>query len=205
MSKLANKFEARSFSAYNKKADDYENTFDGRFTQKFKALLVENVALQEGDHVLDVACGNGRLLHMFAEQCAIHGYGADLSDKMIEQARLLNPSMDFRVGRCEDLPFEDSAFDVITVCAAYHHFPDVKGFAKEAARLLKAQGAIYIADVYYPWPIRTIANPFVRLSKAGDVKFYAPREIIATLEEAGFQIGTYRIDGHIQIIRACFG
>ncbi len=202
MGKRANKFEARSISAYNKKANDYENTFDGQFTQKFKTLLVNSVDLHEGDSILDIACGNGRLLNMFEKKCAIKGYGADISDKMVEQAQLLNPSMQFAVGRCEELPFEDGTFNAITVCAAYHHFPDVDGFAKEAYRLLKPQGKLYIADVYYPWLVRTLANPFVRFSKAGDVKFYAPKEIKATLTDAGFRNWQHSTDGHIQLISA---
>jgi ubiquinone/menaquinone biosynthesis C-methylase UbiE len=202
MSGETNKFEARSVSAYNKKAEQYENTFDGKFTQRFKTLLVENVELAEGMRVLDVACGNGRLLHMLAGKCAIRGYGADISNKMIEQAERLNAEMQFVVGRCEELPFADNLFDVMTVCAAYHHFPDVRGFAKEAYRLMKPDGKLYIADVYYSWVIRTLANPFVRFSKAGDVKFYSPKEIMATLAEFGFQVDRYRTDGHVQIICA---
>ncbi|HBK41695.1 class I SAM-dependent methyltransferase [Proteiniphilum sp. UBA1028] len=38
---------------------------------------------------------------------------------------------------CEETPFLDQTFDTITVCSAYHHFPDAKGFAREAYRLLK--------------------------------------------------------------------
>ena len=50
-------------------------------------------------------------------------------------------------------------------------------FYNEMKRILKPKCVIYIADIYYPLIIRAILNPFVPLSKAGDVKFYSPKEI----------------------------
>jgi ubiquinone/menaquinone biosynthesis C-methylase UbiE len=202
MSKTMNKFEKRSVTAYNRLANEYDNTFDGKFTQKFKAMLVNTVKIQAGDTVLDIACGNGRLLKLFADRYTFNGYGTDISDKMIEQAKALNPSMMFSVNRCEELPMADSAFDIITVCVAYHHFPDVHNFAKEAYRVLKEHGQIYIAEIYYPSVIRGICNPFIRFSKAGDVQFYSPDEIIKTLKDVGFKNERYMKNGHVQIVTA---
>lgn len=198
-----NKFEQRSAMSYNKKARDYDNTFDGKFTMKFNAMLLETVKIQSDNTVLDVACGNGRLLNMFEDKYTFNGYGTDISDKMIEQAKTLNPSMKFSIASCEKLPFADNTFDLITVCAAYHHFANVINFAKEAHRLLKSNGQIYIAEVYYPAIIRAICNPFIRLSKAGDVKFYSPDEIAETLRSVGFQNESHTINGHVQIVNAC--
>ena len=41
--------------------------FDGKFTEKFKDLLLANMSIRENDSVLDVACGNGRLLSKIAK------------------------------------------------------------------------------------------------------------------------------------------
>lgn len=198
-----NKFEKRSLTAYNKKAIGYDNTFDGRFTSKFKAMLLETVKIKSGSDVLDIACGNGRLLNMFTERNSFNGYGIDISDKMIEQAKSLNPSMHFSIGSCERIPYADHSFDVITVCAAYHHFPYVDKFSKEAYRLIKNGGMIYIAEVYYPPVIRAACNPFIPLLNQGDVKLYAPDEIMDTLRKAGFRNQTYITSSHIQIVSAC--
>ena len=198
-----NKFEKRSITAYNKKADNYDDTLDGKFTAEFKTMLLEAVTIQNGDCVLDVACGNGRLLSMFADRYTFSGFGTDISDNMIKQARVLNPAMEFLTANCEELPFADGTFNIITVCAAYHHFPNVFYFAKEAYRLLKVGGQIYIAEVNYPAVIRAICNPFISLSRAGDVKFYSPDEIMETLKSVGFQKTSHIKNGHVQIVNAC--
>jgi ubiquinone/menaquinone biosynthesis C-methylase UbiE len=147
-----------------------------------------------------VACGNGRFLKLLSDKYYIHGYGIDISDKMIENAKAYCPTAEFRTGSCEQTGFEDRKFDVITVCAAYHHFPDVRGFAKEAARIIKPQGIIYIAEIYYPFPLRPILNMIFPLSKAGDVKSYTQKEITSNFSTYGFQMIRYRREDHIQIV-----
>jgi len=194
------KFNEKSKAAYNKKADDYDNTHDGRFTLKFKHLLLEHVALSKDASVLDIACGNGTLLAMLDAKMSIKAHGIDISDQMIKNAAIRNPHMEFHIAGCEALPFDDDTMDIITVSAAYHHFPDVAAFAKEASRVLKPSGKIYIAEVYLPTPLRLLCNPFLPLSGAGDVKFYAPKEIIGNLSKHGFISADTKIHGSIQII-----
>ena len=194
------KFERRSFRSYQKIADHYDDTPEGRYTLAFKNLLLEMIPIPEGSRVLDVACGNGRLLEMMSRRHHLSGFGVDISAKMVENAQQLNPSMVFRQACCDALPFEDASMDVVTVCAAYHHFPDVDAFAREAWRTLKPNGKLTIAEVYYPPLLRALCNPLIRLSRAGDVRLYSPEEILRVLEKAGFQRETQHIQGYIQIL-----
>ncbi|MEA4913276.1 MAG: class I SAM-dependent methyltransferase [Christensenella sp.] len=197
-----NWFEERSKTTYNELAAGYDDSLEGEYTVQFKALLLNAVMIQPDNNILDVACGNGRLLNMLAKQNRFNGYGVDIAEKMIEYAKQLNPDMQFSVGNCENIPLPDQTMDVITVCAAYHHFPHVDLFARESFRLMKAGGRIYIAEVYYPSAIRLLTNPFLPLLKKGDVKIYAPDAITSTLKKAGFQDTKYSIHGHIQIVSA---
>ena len=193
-------FNAKSKAAYNKKADDYNNTQDGRFTRKFKQLLVSEIMLYENANVLDVACGNGSLLKALNNKTPINGFGIDIADRMIKNAAANNPEMVFHTSGCESIPFDDGSMEVITVCAAYHHFPDTAAFAREANRVLKPEGRIYVADVYVPFILRLLVNPFIPLSRAGDVKFYSPKEIEGNFQAVGFESVSTKINGHIQII-----
>lgn len=194
-------FNALSRKAYDKKASNYDNTFDGKFTKKFKQLLANHVDVVENYSVLDVGCGNGSLLAAMSKSEMIRGYGVDISDEMVKTASEKYPQLEFRVAECEQLPFGDATMDAITVCAAYHHFPDVDTFAKEAARVLKPQSYIYIAEIYLPKVLRIVCNPFLRLSGSGDVKFYSPEEIGETFGKAGFGDASTTINGNVQIIK----
>jgi ubiquinone/menaquinone biosynthesis C-methylase UbiE len=163
-------------------------------------LLVENIVLVDNFNVLDVACGNGSLLSLLNKQKPINGYGVDISDQMIVNAIAKNPDMVFHVAGCEAIPFGDDSMDIITVCAAYHHFPDIVAFAKEAKRILKLNAKLYIAEVYLPAFLRFICNPFIPLSKAGDVRFYSPKEIINNFKPFGFEEIDIKISDNIQIV-----
>ncbi|HOU96634.1 MAG TPA: class I SAM-dependent methyltransferase [Bacteroidales bacterium] len=193
-------FAQKSRENYNLIAEDYDNSLEGRYTEKFKELLLDEILIDVNENILDVACGNASLLKMISNKCDIKGYGIDISEKMIECAGRKCPDMTFQVSGCEDTSFYNQTFDVITVCAAYHHFPDVKAFAKEAYRILKTHGRLYIAEVYYPFIVRLLLNPFVPMSKAGDVKFYSPKEIKSNFEAHGFKQSRCKIEGNIQII-----
>ncbi|MCH5296157.1 MAG: class I SAM-dependent methyltransferase [Ruminococcus sp.] len=196
-----NKFEQRSKISYDKKAEKYDLTFDGKFTVKFKEMLLKAVSINSNDTVADIACGNGRLLYKLAEKNSFCGYGIDISENMVEQAKKLNPNMKFYVARCDELPFKNGEIGMMTVCAAFHHFPNVENFAKEAGRVIKKDGMLYIADVYLPTIFRVICNPFLKFSKSGDVKFYAPNEIVSLFENYGFTVSAVEISGMVQMIK----
>ncbi len=197
-----NKYEKLSISAYNQKADLYDDTTEGQYTLNLNQLLLENTHVPDGSRVLDVACGNGRFLRMLSRSHHFSGYGIDIAEKMVENAAKLKPSMKFEVARCDQLPFSDDSFNIITVNAAFHHFPRVRAFSIEAARVLKTGGMLYIAEIYYPGILKIIFNLYFKFSKEGDVRIYKPEEITGLLNATGFTVTVFKIIGRIQIIGA---
>ena len=194
-------FNARSKAAYNEKADGYDNSREGHFTSKFHRLLLSEMTWSENQCVLDVACGTGSLLAAMNARKAIRGFGVDISDQMIKNAATKNPAMEFRVSGCEAIPFGNDTMDIMTVCAAYHHFPDTAAFAREAMRVLKPKGVIYVADMYLPPLLRVMINPFVPLLfKDGDVRFYSPKGIVGNFKRYGFELVDVKISGNIQLV-----
>jgi len=187
--------------AYDKKAKCYDETLDGKFTEGFKSLLLDNIHVRDNDSILDIGCGNGKLLSGIEKSNLIQGFGVDISPEMIRYAKECYPKFNFVVSGCENIPFEDNSMDIIIVCAAYHHFPSVDLFAKEAKRLLKQNGSLYIAEIYLPSIVRHIVNLFLPLSKDGDVKLYSPKEIVNTFTNAGFYVERIIKKGHIQIVQ----
>ena len=193
-------YAQKSREYYNKLANGYNDSLEARYTMRFKRMILDEIVIEpEKISLLDVACGNGFLLKMLSKKLTLKGYGIDISEKMIDSARDQYPEFLFEVSPCEETPFQDRSFYTITVCAAYHHFPDVKQFAQEAYRLLKPDGRLYIAEIYYPQLLRALLNPFVPLSKAGDVKFYAPKEIEVNFKSTGFQAIGYNRVGQVQL------
>lgn len=177
----------QSVENYNRIAEDYDNTFDGKFTRSFKEEIANVIHLDNSFKVLDVACGNGSLLKMLSDKARIQAYGVDISENMIKEAKNRYPQMQFVLTNSSELPFEGSFFDVITVCAAFHHFSEPRKFVSEAKRVLKPGGYIFVADPYFPPIVRQAANLVIPLLKMGDVKVYSRKELIRFFREQDFR------------------
>ena len=184
---------------FDKKAEKYDDSYEGKLSEKFYTLVNENVQLTDGMTVLEMGCGTGTILHRLSRRCSISGYGIDVEEKMLEQARKKCPDMQIINCSCDNTPFEDSSFDVIVACMAYHHFPDKDGFSKECARLLKKGGRLYIADPKLPLPIRKVLNTALDIHKING-RIYTADEMNANFSEYGFKRTFDKSDAYAQII-----
>ena len=71
------------------------------------------LGVDDGDRLLDVACGSGlalELARLRGAACA----GIDASQRLVAVARDRNPAADIRVGDMHALPWDDATFDVVT-------------------------------------------------------------------------------------------
>lgn len=81
--------------------------------------LIETSDVQEGDQVLDVACGTGIVARHAASRVGTSGsvVGLDINEGMLtvaeETAADIQPSIEWRQGDSTDLPFPDEQFDVV--------------------------------------------------------------------------------------------
>ena len=186
---------------FDKKAEKYDDSYEGKLSEKFYTLVTENVQLTDGMAVLEMGCGTGTILHRLSQRCSISGHGIDVEEKMLEQARKKCPDMEILNCSCDNTPFEDGKFDVIVACMAYHHFPDKDGFSKECARLLKQGGRLYIADPKLPLPIRKVLNTALDIHKIHG-RIYTADEMTENFSEYGFKRAFDKSDAYAQII--CF-
>jgi SAM-dependent methyltransferase len=75
--------------------------------------LFNELGVESGTHLLDVACGSGYAAWAAAQRGAVVT-GLDASQSLIQIARVRSPDADFRVGDMFALPFADGGFDVAT-------------------------------------------------------------------------------------------
>src|SRR2546423_1393840 len=90
--------------------------------------LVRHGQARPGERVLDLGTGTGYLAERVARVVGPDGQvtGIDPGATMLRFAerRGLGNAV-FRVGRAQELPFDDASFDLVVSCLAFHHIaPD---------------------------------------------------------------------------------
>lgn len=184
---------------FDKRATSYDKGFEGKFSKRFYDALLSRLALKPAFKVLDVGCGTGYLLQKMSASQAIQGYGIDIEQNMIKIAKENCRDMTIETSACDETPFDDNIFDILTACMAYHHFSDKKGFIREAARILKKGGFLYIVDPRFPFPVRKIINGIAWLLNIAG-KFFTSQEIADDFQSAGFALVDVFCDGIVQVV-----
>ena len=113
-----NKSERRSLKKYGEIADSYDESFDGRFTAKFKEKILEVVGVEDGERVLDFGCGNGSLIYEIKKLAKIDAYGIDISPEMIAECKRRDAGINFSVASGSTIDFEDG-FLMLWWCAVF--------------------------------------------------------------------------------------
>ncbi len=115
------------------------------------ARLVRHAKIKKGDRILDVGCGTG-VVAITAARLGAHATGIDLTPELLlrarENARISDVAVDFHEGDAENLPFEDSSFDVVTSQFGHIFAPRPEVAVAEMLRVLKPGGTIAFAS----WP-----------------------------------------------------
>ena len=184
---------------FDQRAEHYDEGFEGRSSRKFYDLIADHADIADGMQVLDLGCGTGTVLHRLSEQHRFSGYGIDIEERMLEQARRKCSDMQFQNCPCDRTPFPDGRFDVLIACMAYHHFPDPEGFAKECARLLKRGGRLYLADPKLPFPARQVLNTALTIHRING-RVYTANESGKRFAAHGFQQVFAKSDAYAQCI-----
>jgi ubiquinone/menaquinone biosynthesis C-methylase UbiE len=150
-----------------------------------------------GLRALEVGCGTGRWLSLLRDQAAIVS-GLDGSANMLQRARERLPGADLRHGSAEHLPWPAASFDLVLCNNALHHFPDKRGFMKEAARVLAPEGELLVIGLD-PQKVErwSIYDYFDGTRALDEARYPKGAEVRAWMEEAGFAHTTLKPVDHL--------
>ena len=103
--------------------------------------------IPKGDnvHILDIGCGNGKMLGYLQEKTGAFIHGFDYSEQAIETAKNLYPvNSEFREGVIGEIEYPAGQFDVITSMDTMYFAKDMTAFMKQIKRWLKPDGIFFI-------------------------------------------------------------
>lgn len=135
---------------YQDKAQNYldsQNHAQGIEFEKIKKIIAKR---SHPVKALDLGCGAGHVSYHIAQMCEqVIAY--DLSESMIDLVeqtagqRGIN-NIQVKQGCAEDLPFENTYFDVVVTRFSAHHWQDIQHAIQQVYRVLKPQGLFIVID-----------------------------------------------------------
>ena len=128
-------------------ASAYEGLHVPALFDQWAVRVVDAAQVRPRDRVLDVACGTGILARKAALRVGPHGFvaGLDPNPGMLAVAERLEPSIQWREGVAESLPYSDDSFDAAISQFGLMFFTDRNAAIREMIRVLVPGGRIAVA------------------------------------------------------------
>src|SRR5262245_21780510 len=177
---------ATSGSAYDR--------FMGRYSMPLAEQFASAGGVERGRTAVDVGCGPGALTRVLVERLGIDAVAAcDPSPRFVEECRSRLPGVDVRLGRAEEIPFEDERFDAALAQLVLHFVSDPPVAIVEMARTVRPGGVVgacvwdfakEMEMLRHFWDAASALDPDAP-DEARTLRFGAPGEIVELFEGAG--------------------
>jgi len=125
----------------------YEEFFVPALFGQWAAPVADAAGVTTGQHVLDIACGTGVLTREVASRVGCGGFvaGVDRTPGMLAVAAERAPTIEWREGDAEALPYPDQRFDAVVSQFGLMLFADPVRALSEMRRVLKPGGHLAVA------------------------------------------------------------
>lgn len=145
-----------------------------------RALVELTVAQPLGD-LLDIGCGQGRVLKLLASR-AHRAVGVDIDSdaRRLARAELLlagTPNTTLRQGDVASLPFEDDEFDTVILDDVLASTDNPVAAISEAKRLLHANGRLIILASVGEVSEKDLRRQYSEWAAAADLRLSPPRAV----------------------------
>jgi len=157
--------------------DEHHWWYRGR--REIIARELARLPIPRGGHVLDAGCGSGRTLLELVPYGRVSGI--ELNEDAAEVARGRG-EFDVRIGRLEELPWDQDTFDLITCLDVIEHTPDDVVTLRELRRVSRPGAWLLITVPAYQalWSRHDEINHHFRR--------YSRRRLARAIDESGWRL-----------------
>lgn len=140
---MANKSNA--FRAFCKDAFGEDFSQDGFSNLEQIDMILKYVPSKEEVHILDIGCGNGKMLGYIQEKTGAYIHGFDYSVQAIQSAKeLFSTKAEFQEGIIGEVEYPEESFDVITSMDTMYFAKDMPAFVAQIKKWLKKEGVLFV-------------------------------------------------------------
>lgn len=163
--------------------------------------MVAGLPIHPGDHVLEMACGDGVYAGWLSERVGATGSvtALDASPAFLDEAQKNTSGrrVNLVAAAAEAMPFADDTFDLVWCAQSLYSLPDPVESVRLMRRVVRPGGAVAVLEndslhhVLLPWPVEielaVRAAELAALVEESDRprKFYIGRELCEVFRKAG--------------------
>lgn len=164
-----------------------------RYASIAEFLAREITLSQRNRKLLDVACGQGRLI-LYGPFPKLDFWGIDVSHSSLAEARERGYAQVVEGNVAQRLPFPDQAFDVIVLSHILEHLREPQNLVADAFRMLRPGGLLVVGVPICLWWTRLLRihlvpllfpakRPEVLAARFGHVQFFTLPALKALLRQ----------------------
>jgi 2-polyprenyl-3-methyl-5-hydroxy-6-metoxy-1,4-benzoquinol methylase len=125
---------SENLAAYQAKYHD--SSFIVRYANsRFFQTIEKFVGSISPNRILDIGCGEGKVLEQLRANHPAPSTGIDLDPARIYLAKSRSGDILFAVGNAQELPFEDNSFDLVMILEVLEHVGEPDIVLREASRV----------------------------------------------------------------------
>ncbi len=108
-------------------------------------IVLSYIPIKEDIHILDIGCGNGKMLGYLQKKTGAFIHGFDYSQKAIATARsLFAQKSDFSEGIIGEIEYPSNSFDAVVSMDTMYFSKDMSAFVGQIKRWLKPDGILLV-------------------------------------------------------------
>ena len=137
--------KSNAFQAFCKDAFGKDFSQDGFSNIEQIDMILQYIPQKDNVRILDIGCGNGKMLGYLQEKIGAYIHGFDYSEKAIKTAQFLFPEKsEFREGIIGEIDYPEESFDVIISMDTMYFAKDMTAFVAQVKKWLKKGGVFFV-------------------------------------------------------------
>lgn len=136
---------SKAFQAFCKDAFGEDFSQDGFSDIRQIDMILPYIPNRENAHILDIGCGNGKMLGYLQKRTGAYIHGFDYSKQAIETSKVLFPACsEFREGIIGEIEYQEEMFDVVISMDTMYFAKDMEAFVAQIKKWLKPEGVFFV-------------------------------------------------------------
>ena len=137
--------KSKTFESFCRDAFGQDFSQDGFSDINQINRILRHIPSGKDIHILDIGCGNGKMLGYLQNKTNAYIHGFDYSENAIDTAkRLFQTKADFKQGYIGEMDYPEEQFDLVVSMDTMYFSPDMEQLVQQIMKWLKKDGVLFV-------------------------------------------------------------